>query len=252
MSPILRILALAAALVSMAAVPRAHAQTVRTGALDAGDPKLETGESFDEYPIDVSLGQEVIAIATAVDFDPYLIVIAPSGEQYENDDYGDSPNVSLVQQVAAESGGWRVKVTSYEPGESGGYTLTFTTRARTDAEQMEEEFTVKGPIPEGPTASVSGTLDANDTKRTDESWYEGWSIDVQQGQRAVFLLKSPDFDTYLTLISPTGRGFNDDDSGGGTDSQIDMMFDEAGSWTVVANTLRPGDSGKYTLSVERR
>ena len=77
------------------------------------------------------------------------------------------------------------------------------------------------------------------------------SIDAQVGDRAVLLLQSPDFDAYLTLVSPTGRAFNDDDGGGGTDSRLDMTFDEAGRWTVVANTLNAGDTGGYTLSVER-
>jgi hypothetical protein len=252
MSPILRILALATALASMAAVSGARAQTVRTGSLDSGDPTLKDGESYDEYPIEVRAGQEVIAIATAVDFDPYLILISPSGEQFENDDYADSPDVSLVQKVAGEEGTWRVKVTSYESGESGDYALVMATRQRTDGDLIDEEFTLTGEIPLGPNASVSGTLDKNDNTRNDESWYEGWSIDVEEGDHVVFLLKSPDFDSYLTLVSPTGRAFNDDDSGGGTDSQLDMLIDQSGRWTVVANTLRPGDSGGYTLTVERQ
>jgi hypothetical protein len=31
-----------------------------------------------------------------------------------------------------------------------------------------------------------------------------------------------------------------------------MVIDEAGRWTVVANTLNPGDTGAYRLAVERR
>jgi hypothetical protein len=122
---------------------------------------------------------------------------------------------------------------------------------RTDATILEEEFTVSGGLPDGPTASVSGILDAEDPQRVDESWYEAWSMDVQVGDHAVLLLRSPDFDSYLTLVSPTSRAFNDDDGGGGTDSRLDITFDEAGRWTVVANTLSAGDTGSYTLSVER-
>lgn len=250
MSPTLRILALATAL-SLAAVLGADAQTVRTGALASGDPTFSDGKSYDEYSIDVTAGQEVIAILTAVDFDPYLILIAPNGERSENDDYAESPDVSLVQEVAGD-GAYRVQVTSYESGESGAYALVLTTRLRTDAELIDEEFTVIGEIPSGANASVSGTLDASDSTRNDESWYEGWSIDVEEGDHVVFMLKSPDFDAYLSLVSPTDRLFNDDDSGGGTDSRFDMLFDETGRWTVVANTLNPGDSGGYTLSVERQ
>ena len=81
MSPILRILALAAAIASAAAVPVAQAQsTVRTGSLASSDTRLEAGEHYDEYTLDVGIGKEVVAILSAVDFDPYLIVISPSGE----------------------------------------------------------------------------------------------------------------------------------------------------------------------------
>lgn len=251
MSPTLRILALTTAL-SLAAVLGADAQTVRTGSLDSGDPTFSDGKSYDEYSIDVRAGQEVIAILTAVDFDPYLILVAPSGERFENDDYAESSDVALVEEIPSEGSTWRVQVTSYESGESGAYALVLTTRLRTDATTSDEEFTVTGEIPSGANASVSGTLDASDSTRNDESWYEGWSIDVEEGDHVVFMLKSPDFDAYLSLVSPTDRLFNDDEGGGGTDSRLDMTFDEAGRWTVVANTFNPGDSGGYTLSVERQ
>ena len=35
-------------------------------------------------------GQEVVAVVTSVEFDPYVIVTGPSGEQTENDDFGSS------------------------------------------------------------------------------------------------------------------------------------------------------------------
>ena len=250
MSPTLRILAPAIVLV-VAAPPCLRAQTVHVGALDPSDTAMEDGARFDEYPIDATAGQEIVAVVTSVEFDPYVIVIGPSGEQSENDDYGDAREVSLIETIASGSGTWRVQVTSYEPEERGAYALTLTTRMRTDATVLEEEFTVTGELPDGPTASVSGILDAEDPQRGDESWYEAWPMDVQAGDHAVLLLKSPDFDTYLTLVSPTNRAFNDDDGGGGTDSRLDMTFDEAGRWTIVANTLNPGDTGGYTLSVER-
>ena len=250
MSPILRILALAIVF-AVAAVPCLRAQTVYTGALESSDPVMEDGAWVDEYTIDATAGQEVVAVVTSVEFDPYVVVTGPSGEQTENDDFGSSREVSLVEAIASESGTWRVQVTSYEAGQSGAYTLAVTSRMRTDATVTEEEFTVTGELPNGPTASVSGILDAEDPQRMDESWYEAWSIDVQVGDRAVLLLQSPDFDSYLTLVSPTRRAFNDDDGGGGTDSRLDMTFDEPGRWMVVANTLSAGDTGGYTLSVER-
>ncbi|HJR53800.1 MAG TPA: hypothetical protein VJ982_08785 [Gemmatimonadota bacterium] len=250
MSPTLRTLAPAIVIV-VAAAPCLRAQTVHVGALEPSDPVMEDGALFDEYTIDATAGQEIVAVVTSVEFDPYVVVTGPSGEQTENDDFGSSREVSLVEAIASESGTWRVQVTSYEPEKRGAYALTLTTRMRTDATVLEEEFTVTGELPDGPTASVSGVLDAEDPQRADESWYEAWSMEVQAGDHAVLTLQSPDFDAYLTLVSPTNRAFNDDDGAGGTDSRLDMTFDEAGRWTVVANTLNAGDTGGYTLSVER-
>ncbi|HJU86444.1 MAG TPA: PPC domain-containing protein, partial [Gemmatimonadota bacterium] len=155
MSPILRILASAIVFV-MAAASGLRAQTVHTGALESSDSVMEDGAWGDEYTIEATAGQEVVAVVTSVAFDPYLTVISPSGEQTENDDYGDAREVSLVEAIASEAGTWRVQVSSYEAGESGEYALVLTTRQRTDAMELDEEFTVTGEIPAGPTASVSG------------------------------------------------------------------------------------------------
>lgn len=253
MNSSLRIFAIAVPLALTAGAARVDAQsTVRTGSLDAGDPTLDAGEAYDEYTLDVAVGEELVAVLSSVEFDPYLIAIAPSGEHFENDDHGDSPDVSLVRTVAGEGGAWRVRATSYEVDEGGAYALVLTTRPRTDAETLDEEFTVSGTIPAGRSAAVTGTLETSDPKRTDGSSYDAWSIDLEAGSNVLFLLTSPDFDAYLTVVSPTARAFSDDDGAGGTDSRIEMAVDEAGRWTVVANTLSEGESGDYTLSVQRR
>ena len=158
---------LAPAIIVVAAATSLRAQTVHTGALESSDPVMEDGAWVDEYTIDAAAGQEVVAVVTSVEFDPYVVVTGPSGEQTENDDFGSSREVSLVEAIASESGTWRVQVTSYEAGQSGAYTLALTSRMRTDATVLDEEFTVTGELPAGPTASVSGILDAEDQKRND-------------------------------------------------------------------------------------
>lgn len=249
----LRPLALAVPFALAVAVTGVHAQsTIRTGSLDPGDPTLADGEWFDEYRLDVLAGQEIVAILSSVEFDPYLIAIAPSGERFENDDHGDSADVSLVRTIAGETGSWRVQVTSYAADQGGEYALVLEARRRTDAETLDEELVVTGEIPAGRAASVSGTLDGSDPQRADGTWYEAWSIELEEGSGVLFLLTSPDFDAYLTLVSPTGRAFSDDDGAGGTDSRLEMAVDESGRWTVIANTLAAGESGDYTLSAQRR
>ena len=63
MSSIVRILALATALVPAAAAPRLYAQTVRAGSLESSDPKLADGKTYDEYTIDATAGTSDVALA---------------------------------------------------------------------------------------------------------------------------------------------------------------------------------------------
>ncbi len=61
------------------------------------------------------------------EFDPYLILVSPSGADVQNDDYQGSANRSRIEKVLDEIGEWRVLVTSYRPGESGAYEVSITT-----------------------------------------------------------------------------------------------------------------------------
>ena len=99
--------------------------TVEEGVLQTGDETLVTGELVDEYRRSVSAGDWIRINVQAEGFDPYLIINAPSGQQYEIDDSdeGDTGAVRTAFQTD-ESGSWTIKVTTYEPGESGSYSLT--------------------------------------------------------------------------------------------------------------------------------
>lgn len=96
-----------------------------------------------------------------------------------------------------------------------------------------------------------GTLGVGDPTASDGSWYETYPLSVGIGDHFVITMRSGDFDAYLTLVAPDGGVISDDDSGGGTDSRVDVTFDEAGTREIRANTLRPGASGDYTLTIER-
>jgi hypothetical protein len=96
-----------------------------------------------------------------------------------------------------------------------------------------------------------GTITSSDLVAPDGSWYDEYPISGSIGDHYVITMVSGDFDTYLTLTSPSGSTTSDDDGGGGTNSRVDMTLSEAGQWRVMANTLRPGDTGSYTLTIDR-
>ena len=99
------------------------AQPVYTGALEAGDDRLASGEFADRYTVTLEAGQALEADLTSSDFDPYLVLVAPSGAQEENDDYLGSQVHSRLVTTAAEGGAYTVVVTSYAAGETGAYRL---------------------------------------------------------------------------------------------------------------------------------
>ena len=99
---------------------------------------------------------------------------------------------------------------------------------------------------------LAGTISSSDAVRDDGSWYDGWTLQLSNGEHAVITMTSADFDAYLTVVSPSGATTSDDDGGGGTNSRIQLTANEAGSWTIMANTLGSGETGSYTLTVDRR
>lgn len=95
------------------------------GALARGDQTLQSGELSDVYERSFEPGQSVQIRLASTAFDPYVIVRTPSGQQLDNDDLDPSTRNAGVDLPAAEAGTYRVTVTSYRPGETGAYQLTF-------------------------------------------------------------------------------------------------------------------------------
>ena len=97
---------------------------VHDGRLEKGDDTLSSGEYADGYSFDGAAGQHAAVDLRSSDFDTYVFVRAPSGEQFDNDDFDDDASRSLLELDLKESGEYRVTVTSYEKGETGSYTLS--------------------------------------------------------------------------------------------------------------------------------
>ena len=96
------------------------------GQLDTGDDRLD-GDYYDTYDIHGNAGDVVVIDLFSSSFDTYLILMAPSGADTQNDDHDGSLDRSRIQKVLDESGEWTVFVTSYESRETGAYELSITT-----------------------------------------------------------------------------------------------------------------------------
>ncbi len=96
------------------------------GQLDTGDDRLD-GDYYDTYDFYGNAGDVVVIDLFSSSFDTYLILMAPSGADTQNDDYNESLDRSRIERVLNETGTWTVFVTSYESGETGAYELSITT-----------------------------------------------------------------------------------------------------------------------------
>ena len=96
------------------------------GDLASGDRTLVSGEFLDSFPVRLAEGQWLRVDLRSSAFDPYLILKPPTGSASENDDAvpGDREHAQVIFR-ATEAGQVEIIATSYEPGESGAYTLVY-------------------------------------------------------------------------------------------------------------------------------
>ena len=109
--------------------PQTHQGTPATtgstmsGSLQPGDETLQSGEFADSYTFHWTQGQQVRVEAHSSEFDTYLIVRSPSGQQTDNDDAEPGSTNAGLSVAVTETGPWHVRVTTYRPGETGNYQL---------------------------------------------------------------------------------------------------------------------------------
>ncbi|NNF57516.1 MAG: hypothetical protein HKN04_04675 [Rhodothermaceae bacterium] len=103
------------------------------GRLELGDKTLTSGEFVDNVGFVGRQGETVEINLTSSDFDPYLILFMPEPHaQIDNDDYEDSTSRAFIRATLPAHGLYRIAVTSYQPGESGGYRLEVAVGAQVD------------------------------------------------------------------------------------------------------------------------
>lgn len=206
------------------------------GVLESGDEVLgETGEYLDSYFFEGTANQTAVFDLRSAEFDTYLIILGPDGEQFENDDYEGDMSRSLVSTVLESNGTYEVMVTSYDVGETGSYTLEINTEDELDATINLDEV---------------GQLQTDDEILASGEYMDSYEFSALPGQMVTVSLVSDDFDAYLILQSPSGEIFEDDDSlGSGTDSLVEFEASEFGTYEIWVTSYATEETGAYTLQV---
>jgi hypothetical protein len=99
-------------------------------------------------------------------------------------------------------------------------------------------------------ATELGTLTNSDCRLpADNSFYDHWRLTVNATTSLHIDMMSDDFDTFLILNSNEGIQIAFvDDGGEGNNSRLELTLN-AGVYQIFANSLEPGSTGAYSLSV---
>lgn len=207
------------------------------GRLQKGDERLPSGEFADLYTFAGRPGQRAVIELHSEEFDPYVFVRSPSGEQFDNDDFGGDSSRAVLSLDLTEEGAYHITVTSYAQGETGAYSLSIDVGA-IDAITVRVDHT--------------GKLEAGDEKLTSGEYVDEYQFQGSPGQHVSIDLHSTSFDTYLILRDPSGEQTENDDADDGTTGHSNVEFDitESGTHRVLVTSYDTGETGTYVLTID--
>ncbi len=216
------------------------------GKLGPGSLTLRADSSFfDIYTFEGRAGQRVRLEMTSQEIDPFLILLSPRGQDLAQDNDGGGGNNARIVATLPATGRYTVIANASQAGESGAYSLrAFSGDAAGGSAdpgpQGSSSITIESVL--GPGASVLPS---------DGSLYRMTSFTGRAGQTVTITLESPDFDTYLVLLSPDGKVFkeNNNASNNTTNSAITATLPRTGVYRVIVNASDKDGRGRYTLTI---
>ncbi|MDI1328143.1 MAG: caspase family protein [Brevundimonas sp.] len=222
------------------------------GQLARGDDTLQSGEYADEFTFPVRRGQTYELTLSSSAFDPYLLVRGPGGLSEDNDDDPGArgSHDSRLRFTAPADGDVEVSATSYEPGETGAYTLTLGGAATRPGGSPAAVAASDGAIRLGQT--LDGRLGAGDRQLEGGEYINSYVLRGRRGQTLDLRLTSTAFDPYVAISGPGDfSAFNDDDPAvaDGRNSRLVVTLPADGDYRITATSYASGEQGGYRLAV---
>ncbi|HEX8472081.1 MAG TPA: PPC domain-containing protein, partial [Brevundimonas sp.] len=240
-------LKLAEAAPAPAATALPFGETVQ-GEITADGARDDEGRGYRAYTFSGTAGNRVQVVMRSGDFDTFIQVGRP-GDAFEalgsdDDGLGEGTD-SRLNYILPETGEYEIRVSPLSGDEKGLFSL---------------ELTDKGPQPEPGSilvgATARGTLDESDGIADDGAFFDAYAITVAEGDKLNVTLVSNDFDSYLDLGKMTDGAWvstvSDDDSLSDTHAKVEWTVEDAGTYMIRARSFTQGETGAYTLAVERQ
>jgi serine protease Do len=224
------------------------------GQLDPSSNVLPDGSYFNPYIFEGMAGQRVEIEMTSGEVDPYLILLSPDRQDFfvEDDDSAGNFNARLQAQLPY-TGSYIILANAFAQGEAGRYQLQLTGEG---GSPTPRPFSSENQTPEASGSYIlqeSGRLGPGDRTLSDNSYFQEFTFQGQQGQRVNIRLSSPDFDTYLVLLDDQLALIEENDdapNGNTTNSEITATLPYDGMYTVIVNAFDSTGRGQFTLTVQ--
>ncbi|HEX2208880.1 MAG TPA: PPC domain-containing protein [Longimicrobium sp.] len=248
-------------LLLLATAPAAAQNTIRpgqsvTGQLTASDPTLDDGSHYDVWRFAGVANHRYRITLRSADFDAYLSVgtatVSACDDCTSNDD-GAGGTDAQVDFVGSADGTYEIRAKSYEADQTGGYELTLEDHGEVEPQEHEHAEAPMGtPIALG--QAVTGELARGDRKE-ESSYVDTWTYMGRAGETLVITLRSEDFDAFLKAgeyeAGECRELEHNDNGGGGRDARMTVELPGDGAYHIHVSSVDQGDTGTYTLLVER-
>ncbi|MES3007650.1 MAG: pre-peptidase C-terminal domain-containing protein [Pseudomonadota bacterium] len=247
---------------------------VQAGGNDEADDNGESctgyiAESQPDYRLTYSPTDYPLGFFVSADVDTTLIINAPNGSWYCNDDSNslDSSNPGVLFSKP-QSGQYDVWIGTYSSDDSGADARLVITEQDDDQwltmdigtgspTADEEEFDqlvaeLSDLLGEDGTGALSntGTLEDGDATLPGYGFADNFTFTAESGQQAIIDLRSDDFDTYLVVETPSGERLTNDDYDGSTErSLLSLPLSESGTYSVTVSSFMADETGDYEMSV---
>jgi hypothetical protein len=233
---------------------------LQEGTLSSGDSSYETGEYYDVYSYDFTVGQNIIVDAISGEFNTYLEVQYPDGEKFYNDDYKEDATDAGLDVLVEEAGTYTFYVSSSKAGETGSYAfyISDTGPQETTAQDTPGENSTGQDSTDvaADTGSVLfedeqyGALSAEDSAYESGEYFDVYTYEFTAGQNILAGAISDAFDTYLVVDYPNGEQFsNDNYEKDSTSAFLEVVVPETGTYTFYVTSSKAGDTGEYGFYV---
>lgn len=226
-----------------------RAVTIGRSAVDsltARDPVRRTARApYHVWRFDGQRGQRLLVDLRSSDFDAYLIMRDPDGNEVGSDDDSGDELDARLHVILGRDGPYRIVATAVGDSARGRYTLTVSgweTPAAPEAGRT-------GTIAAGETKD--GLLEPGDALTADGPYEDRWNVTVRSGARLRVEMRSGDFDSYLSVLGPDGAVLGSDDDGlEERNSVVSFRATADGMYGLLASSF--GDAvrvGAYRLTV---